>query len=141
MQDERHPFEAGPGRERDIKTLAVDDHEAFREALRDLIAAAPGFVLVGEACSGEEAVGAFELVSPELVLMDVIMPGMGGIAAARTILSRRPGVVVVLISIDHPRLHPGASALGNAVACARKQDLRPRHLRQLWEMHRNRPDS
>jgi hypothetical protein len=62
---------------------------------------------------------------------------MGGISATQAILTRRPEVVVVLISVDEPSLHPGASALGNAVAYARKQDLRPRRLRQLWEKHRS----
>jgi DNA-binding NarL/FixJ family response regulator len=123
------------GEHRDIKILAVDDHRAFREALRDLIAAAPGFVLIGQACSGEEAVRAVESLAPELVLMDIAMPGMGGIAATRAILSRRPKVLVVLISVDDPAVYPGARALGDGVLRARKQDLRPGQLRQLWEMH------
>jgi DNA-binding NarL/FixJ family response regulator len=121
---------------RDVRILAVDDHEAFRDVLRDLIAAAPGFLLVGEASSGEEATRAVELLLPQLVLMDVTMPGIGGIAAARQIISRHPAVAVVLISIDDPSLHPEVVALGNAVTCARKQDLRPRKLRELWETHR-----
>jgi uncharacterized membrane protein len=68
---------------RDVRTLAVDDREAFRDVLRDLIAAAPGFLLVGEASSDEEATRAVDLLSPRLVLMDVTMPGIGGIGAAR----------------------------------------------------------
>jgi DNA-binding NarL/FixJ family response regulator len=131
------PPGARRGSDRGVKILAVDDHRAFREALRDLIAAAPGFVLVGQACSGEEAVRAVERLSPELVLMDVAMPGMGGIAAAREVLRRYPKVVVVLISVDDPALCPGASELGNTVVCARKQDLRPNQLKQVWEIHCN----
>jgi DNA-binding NarL/FixJ family response regulator len=122
--------------DRDVKILAVDDAPAFREALRDLVAAEPGFVLVGAACSGEEAVSAVERLAPELVLMDVVMPGMGGIAATREILSARPEVVVVLISVDDPALDPDARALGDAVICSRKQDLRPHQLRQAWETRR-----
>ena len=121
---------------RDVRILAVDDHQAFRDVLRDLIAAAPGFLLVGEASSGEEATRAVDLLSPELVLMDVTMPGIGGIAAARQIVIRHPDVAVVLISIDDPSLHPEVVALGDAVICARKQDLRPQKLRELWETHR-----
>jgi hypothetical protein len=119
----------------EVRTLAVDDHAGFREALRDLIAAMPGFVLVGQACSGEEAVRIAERLSPQLVVMDVVMAGMGGIAAARAILSRCPGVVVVLISVDDPALYPGASDLGSSVACRRKQDLRPSELTRVWESH------
>ncbi len=132
------PLGAGRGSGARVKILAVDEHRIFREALRDLIAAVPEFVLVGQACSGEEAVRAVERLSPELVLMDVAMPGMGGIAAARELLRRYPKVVVVLISVDDPALFPGAGELGNAVACARKQDLRPDQLRQMWETYRDR---
>ena len=126
-----------PVRVRDVTILAVDDQEAFRSVLRDLIAPAPGFLLVGEACSGEEAARAVELLSPQLVLMDVNMPGIGGIAAARQIVSRHPEVTVVLISVNDLSLHPEVVSLGNAVAYARKQDLRPQKLRDLWEMHDN----
>lgn len=121
-------------RDRDVTIFAVDDNEAFRDVLRDLIAAS-GFLLVGEACSGEEATRAVDMLSPQLVLMDVTMPGIGGIAAARQIVGRHPEVVVVLISVDDLSLHPDIVALGNAVAFARKRDLRPQKLRQLWEMH------
>jgi DNA-binding NarL/FixJ family response regulator len=121
----------------DVAVLVVDDQERFRVALREVIARARGFALVGEASSGEEATEAVEVLSPELVLMDVMMPGIGGIAAARTILSREPAPVVVLISVDDPSLHPGAASLGDGVACVRKQDLRPARLTELWEMRRN----
>lgn len=121
-----------------VTTLIADDQLAFREALAELIDAMPGFVLVGRACTGEEAVAAVERVSPQLVLMDVAMPGMGGIAAARLILSRHPRMLIVLISIDHPALHPEARDLCRGeVTCARKQDLRPSELTRVWELHHN----
>jgi DNA-binding NarL/FixJ family response regulator len=124
-----------PVGDRDVRIFTVDDHESFRDALRDLIAVAPGFRLVGEASCGEEATQAVDQLSPQLVLMDVKMPGIGGIAAARRILSRHPDVAVVLISANDLSLHPDVVALGTAVAFARKEDLRPRKLRELWEMH------
>ncbi len=121
-----------------VTTLIVDDQLAFREALAELIDAMPGFVLVGRACTGEEAVVAVEQVSPQLVLMDVAMPGMGGIEAARVIRSRYPRIVIMLISIDDPALYPEARDLCRGeVACARKQDLRPSELRRVWELHHN----
>jgi DNA-binding NarL/FixJ family response regulator len=131
------PTAKAPGIEHDLRVLAVDDHQQFREALRDLIAVAPGCVQVGHACSGEEAVRACERLSPRLVLMDVVMPGMGGIAAARLILGKDPDVVILLVSIDDPAGYPGAADLGSTVACARKQDLRPSELLRVWEMHKN----
>ena len=128
----------GPQSPLDVKTLTVDDHQAFREALRELIASTPGFTLVGLASSGEEAVSAVDRLCPQLVLMDVVMPGMDGIAAARVIVRRAPDVFVVLISVDDPSLYRAAVELGDAVACARKQDLGPNQLRQVWETHVNR---
>jgi two-component system, NarL family, invasion response regulator UvrY len=117
----------------DVTILAVDDNEGFRDVLRDVIAAAPGFLLVGEACSGEEAIKAVGLLSPQLVLMDLMMPGIGGITAAGHIVRRHPDVAVVLISVDDPSLDPEVVALGNAVTCALKRDLRPKKLGELWE--------
>jgi two-component system invasion response regulator UvrY len=135
MEANRRSVPTSPVRVRDVTILAVDDQEAFRDVLRDLIAAAPGFQLVGEASSGEEATRAVDLLSPQLVLMDVTMPGIGGIAAARQIVSRHPEVAVVLISLDDLSLE--VVARGDAVAFERKQDLRPEKLRLLWEMHHN----
>jgi DNA-binding NarL/FixJ family response regulator len=129
---------AGPSASRsDVTILIVDDQPVFLDVLRDLIAAAPGFVLLGEACSGEDAMSAVEPLAPELVLMDVAMPGMGGIAAMRAILSRHPDLTVVLISANEPTLDQGASALPRAVAFVRKQDLHPRQLRRLWEQYQH----
>ena len=126
MPTDDHPRDAVP-------VLAVDDHQAFRELLRDLIAATPGFRLVGEASSGEEAIGAVPQLSPQLVLMDVAMPGIGGVAAARRLLDRHHDLVILLVSVDDPRFDPGVIALGDAVACVRKQDLRPQTLTHFWE--------
>ena len=121
----------------DVKTLVVDDNYAFRETLHELIGAIPGFSLVGLACSGEEALRAVERWSPQLVVMDVVMPGMDGIATARKILSQDPNVFVVLISADDPALYGAADELGGAVACSRKQDLGPSQLLRIWETHVN----
>lgn len=121
-----------------VRVLVVDDHQVFRDALRELVAAVPRFVMVGQASSGAEAVALAERLSPQLVLMDVMMPGMDGIAAAHEILSRQPRVVVVLMSVDDPASYPGADDLGASVVCARKQDLRPAELSHVWEdAHRN----
>jgi DNA-binding NarL/FixJ family response regulator len=121
----------------DIAVLVVDDQDPFRGALRDLIGRAEGFTLVGEACSGEEAAQAVAKLSPQLVLMDVFMPGMGGIAAAHLMLKRCDAPAVVLISVDDPSEHPQAGTLNGLVDFVRKQDLRPRRLRELWQSRRN----
>jgi DNA-binding NarL/FixJ family response regulator len=119
---------------RAVRTLAVDDQEPFREALSDLVAAVPGFTLVGAASSGQEALRDVERLAPQLVLMDMMMPDINGIDAARVILSRHPGLVVVLVSVDDPALYLEDDELANAVTCARKQDLCGDALRRFWEM-------
>lgn len=125
----------------EVRVLVVDDQETFRGAVRDVIAAIPGFVPVGEAASGEEAVGAVGVLSPGLVLMDVRMSGMGGIQATREIMRRCPGLVVMLMSIDPAEALPDVADDCGAAAFLRKQDLRPRTLLDLWKMSRGARDS
>ena len=116
-----------------VTVLLVDDQERFRGALRELISCADGFELVGEASTGEEAMRAVQRLAPQLVLMDVVMPGIGGIAAARKIVGRRPAPMVVLISVDDLSMHPEAGELGASVPYVRKQDLKSSRLRELWD--------
>ena len=84
----------------EVRVLTVDDQIVFRRAAHDVIAATPGFEPVGDAESGEEALAEVERLRPELVLLDVRMPGIGGIEAARRIAAAHPETVVVLISIE-----------------------------------------
>ncbi|HZO61002.1 MAG TPA: response regulator transcription factor [Solirubrobacterales bacterium] len=117
------------------RVLTVDDQIVFRDAARDVIAATPGFESVGVAASGEEALAAVERLRPELVLLDVRMPGMGGIEAARRITEAHPGIVVVLISIEgSDEVAEDAHASG-AAALVRKQEFGPALLRRIWEAH------
>ena len=118
-----------------VRVLVVDDQVVFRQAARDVISATAGFDSVGDAASGEEAVAAAERFRPDLVLLDVRMPGIGGIEAARRIREDHPGTVVVLISIeDSGELAEDGRASG-AAAFVRKQDFGPALLRSIWEAH------
>jgi two-component system, NarL family, invasion response regulator UvrY len=120
----------------EVRVVVVDDQEKFRDVIRELIDAIPGFVWVGGAESGEEAVGVVGSVSAALVLMDVRMPRIGGIQATREIVDRYPGVVVMLMSVDAAEGLPDAAHACGAAAFLRKQDLRPRVLREVWETHK-----
>jgi CheY-like chemotaxis protein len=113
----------------------VDDQAVFRRIAEDVIAATDGFEAVGEAESGYEALEAVQRLAPDLVLLDVRMPGLDGIEVARRILASRADVVVVLISIDGLADLPSTAELGGAVPLVRKQDFAPRMLRRLWTEH------
>ena len=115
-----------------VTMLVVDDQEPFREAMRELVAATAGFELVGEAASGEGAVVAIGDLSPELVLMDIRMPGIGGIEAARRVTAARTDVAVILVSVEPLDTLPESFQGCGAAAFARKQDLRPHLLCELW---------
>jgi DNA-binding NarL/FixJ family response regulator len=123
---------------RSVRVLTVDDQEMFRGVARDVIDATPGFEAVGEAASGEEALAAVQRLSPELVLLDVRMPGMDGIEVARRLSEAHPRTVVVLISIEEGIDVPSAAQL-DAVPLVRKQDFGPRLLRRLWREHGRGP--
>lgn len=76
MPERAQPPEFDTRSSREVKVLAVDDNASFRETLRDLVAACSEFAVAGVACSGEEAVRAVDALDPEIVLMDVVMPGI-----------------------------------------------------------------
>jgi DNA-binding NarL/FixJ family response regulator len=115
---------------RTVRVLTVDDQALFRAVARDVIEATPGFEMVGEAPSGEAALDAVRRLAPDLVLLDVRMPGIDGIEVARRLADSHPEVFVVLISIEERIDVPSAAQLG--VPLARKQDFGSRLLRRLW---------
>ncbi|MDG6105201.1 response regulator transcription factor [Dactylosporangium aurantiacum] len=82
-----------------VRVLIVDDHAHFRAGLRALLATADGIEVCGEAASGEEALTALARHQPDVVLLDLAMPGMGGIAATRRILEASPHVRVLVLSM------------------------------------------
>jgi two-component system invasion response regulator UvrY len=116
--------------ERAVTVLTVDDQAIFRRAARELIAATPGFEEIGQACSGPEALELAAERRPDLVLLDVRMPGMDGIETARRLLESEPDAVIVLISLEE---FPDMSSVPAGVAATlRKQDLSRRALRDIW---------
>jgi len=83
-----------------IRVLIADDHAVVRAGLRLLLDAAEGIEVVGEAGSGEEAVRLTRSVKPDVVLMDVVMPGMSGIEATRPALDAAPEAKVLVLSMQ-----------------------------------------
>jgi DNA-binding NarL/FixJ family response regulator len=119
--------------------LAVDDQPVFLRAVRELINATAGMFVVGEAGRGEEAVELAESLRPHLVLMDVCMPGLGGIEAARAIKAAHPSTVVALLSTTHPDELSCQGGSCPADALIWKSDLRPSVLEEIWQRYCPRP--
>lgn len=82
-----------------IRILLADDHPLFREGVAASLAAAEDFVVIAQAGSGEEAIELARTLHPDLVLLDVSMPGMGGIAAAARIAVDLPGVHIMMLTM------------------------------------------
>ena len=82
-----------------IRVLLVDDHTLFREGVRALFASEGDIEVVGEAADGEEAVRRTAELCPDVVVMDIMMPGMNGIEATRRIHASHPGIKVLVLSM------------------------------------------
>lgn len=99
-----------------LRVVLVDDHRMFREAMCTLLAQTPGFEVAGEAGDGQQAVELCALLAPDVVIMDVSMPGLNGLEATRRILADRPRTRVVVLSMHADRrfvaetLRAGATA-------------------------------
>ena len=118
-----------------VAVMTVDDQAVFRSAAREVVEATPGFEPAGEAASGEEAVELVHAAKPQLVLVDVRMPGMDGVETARRLRAADPELVIVLISLEDPPSAARTAADSGAVTFARKQDFGPALLRDLWAAH------
>jgi two-component system invasion response regulator UvrY len=82
-----------------IKVLVVDDMDLIRVGIRSLLESAPGIKVVGEAASGEEAITFSRKLIPDIVLMDVQMPGIGGLAATKKLLHYMPDLKIIALTI------------------------------------------
>lgn len=81
-----------------IRVVVVDDHPVVRQGLRSFLSSRPGIDVVGEAADGEAALVEVEKLRPDVVLMDLVMPGQGGVAAIRRIASEHPQVRTLVLT-------------------------------------------
>jgi DNA-binding NarL/FixJ family response regulator len=126
-------------REPIVGVMIVDDQASFRRAARVLIDATPGFELVGDGDCGAEALRLARQVRPDLVLIDVYMPGMDGFETARRLTAAHPGCTVVLVSLEDVEDLAPLVASSGAVALVPKQGLKPSTLRELWTTYGTPP--
>jgi DNA-binding NarL/FixJ family response regulator len=115
-----------------VRVLVVDDHESYRQAMAAIVGETDGFVVAGSADSGEQSLEMIERVTPDLVLMDVNLPGMSGIEAARLIrATAAPPVVALLSTYDEGELDYGDCG---AAAYIHKSAFGPDRLTAVWAL-------
>jgi len=117
-----------------VNVLIVDDQEPFRMAARMVVDATDGFEVVGESETGEDSVEKARDLDPDLVLMDVNLPGINGLDATRQILADSDSRVVVLLlsTYEEEEYAPRAAECG-AAAYIPKSAFEPDRLAQAWE--------
>jgi DNA-binding NarL/FixJ family response regulator len=110
-----------------IRVLLVDDQELVRYGFRLMLESTPGMIVVGEAGDGAHAIAAAERLRPDVVLMDIRMPGVGGIEATKRITSGRPDTRVLVLTTydldDYAFGALGAGAAGFLLKDTRPDDL------------------
>jgi DNA-binding NarL/FixJ family response regulator len=115
-----------------VGVLVVDDSAVSRAAIEDVVVQTSGFELLGSVASGEEALDILPRLDPDLVLLDVRMPGLSGPEACSSIRASGARSVVVLVSVHtRPELPDSVDECG-AAAVLRKCELSPRLLGALW---------
>jgi len=116
-----------------VRVLIVDDQQPFRLAARAVVEATDGFEVAGEVDSGEAAVDAARDLDPDLVLMDVNLPGIDGLEATRRILGEKGDRVAILLlsTYEYEEYAPRAAEVG-AAAYIPKSEFEPDRLAEAW---------
>ena len=120
-----------------VQVLICDDQEAFRSAACEVVKAALGFEVVGEVETGEESVMAADRLHPDLVLMDVHLPGIDGLEASRRIRAADPRIVVLLLSTYDREDFSARIAGSGAIAFISKATFGPDVLMDAWARDRS----
>jgi two-component system invasion response regulator UvrY len=109
------------------KVMLVDDHDLVRTGIKRLLEDHPNIEIVGEAVSGEEALQQVSVYDPDVVLMDINMPGIGGLEATRKLLQRKPKLKIIVVTMHDDDLFPQrflkAGALGYITKGAKVEEM------------------
>jgi DNA-binding NarL/FixJ family response regulator len=115
-----------------VRVLVVDDQAPFRRAMTAVVDETDGFTVVGQAESGEEALEAAAALRPDLVLMDVNLPGIDGLEATRRLLAGDAPPVVVLLSTYDEEAGVAFVAESGAAGYVTKSAFGPDRLEAAW---------
>lgn len=115
-----------------VRVLVVDDQAPFRRAMRSVVEETDGFEVVGEADTGEGSLEAAVQLAPDLVLMDVHLPGIDGLEATRRLQALTRPPVVLLLSTYDEEAGEGFVAESGAAAYVTKSAFGPDRLEALW---------
>ena len=116
-----------------VSVVVVDDQRPFRAAAKSVVRLTPGFVLAGEAESGEEGLTMVEQLRPDLVLMDMNLPGISGVESTRRLVANHPDLKVILLSTYTPGDLPADALDCGAAGYVNKDEFGPQLLTELWE--------
>ena len=122
-----------------IRVVLVDDHTIVRQGLASLLLDAEDVEIVGQAGDGIEAIQAVERLQPDVVLMDVVMPNMGGAEATATIRARWPKVRILTLSGSDVRVRILATLRAGAAGYVSKISTKPELLEAIHRVHRGQP--
>lgn len=116
-----------------VRVVIVDDQKPFRMAARDVIEVTGGFEVVGEAETGEDSVELVKQLQPDLVLMDLNLPGIDGLEATKRIRADGPRhVVVLMVSTYEAEEFEARATEAGAAAYISKSDFGPDQLEEAW---------
>jgi DNA-binding NarL/FixJ family response regulator len=124
-----------------VRVLVIDDSDVFLEAASQVVSAVPGFQLVGRASSGEEGLELALGERPDLVIVDVILPGIDGLETCRRLHSMSPEPFVILCSVeDDPRRRLEGLPCAQAPFLS-KADFSRTSIVRLWQEHSHTADA
>ena len=115
-----------------VRVLIVDDQPPFRVAANLVFDLIDEFEVVGEATSAEDALDQVTALEPDLVVMDINLPGMSGIEATRRLIAEHPGTIVLLVSTYQVEDLPAGAESSGALAYVHKEHLDSDLVEQLW---------
>ncbi|WP_428309191.1 UvrY/SirA/GacA family response regulator transcription factor [Hydrocarboniphaga sp.] len=118
-----------------IKIMLVDDHRLVRAGLRRVLQEVADMAVVAEACSGEEALELARDSNPDVVLMDINMPGIGGLECTRRLLQRSPATKVIAVSMHMEEPYPSRLLAGGAAGYLSKDSAADEVVSAIRRVH------